>query len=451
MMSVGSKNILNFESTGNPGDIILNYGDPTVEHSELLKCDGGIYKRSDYPQIEKFFGYAGISPFTGIEVELATFKFSQGANLGYSRGLVAKDGDNVVVIVLTQRDNYGSVWFNAIVSHDDGATWSSIKKDYYSLCTQYAYSTYKVLYKDGMIYFVYRPIASSRGSDYLYILMLKDDGSGVQHQKITHKSNNSTSDTPYFFERNGYLYIWHYDGEKYHLIYRSITDSQGIGSGWAEIDVTSIDPRKCVYIKETNKLILGYLYSGTSAIVNDDNTLTTFTCNGFEINRGFDTSRIFYQNGEYTCIYPYSTNSGSWVYRSKDLINWTSEQMPLPTYGDGETSSYNYYFDTLGDASLFSDSNFITLQYRDSEHYFKLGKNASNGFGYIGGVRFDSETNEPYLLAASQITSSDTEITCKIKKCYLYEILKFFILPTMNQIYKITGVGSKEYPCIRAE
>lgn len=448
-MTVKGKDLLEFDSSGYPGDIVLNYGDLTTEHSEFLKCDGGIYKRSDYPQIEKLFGHVGIAPFTGVEIEQASFKFSQAAGVGYIRGLTAQDGDDAVAIVLTPYNSSGSAWVNTIVSHDGGVTWTSIKKERYGLYTQY--SVYKVVYKKGTIYIAYRPISTSRGTDDVYILMYKDDGSVWQNQRVNHASNKSSSYAPGFFERNGYLYLWHYNGDSYHLIYRSITDTQGIGSGWTEIDITSTSSNKCIYIKETNQIIIGYLYSGTAALVNEDNTLTTFTCTGLTQSGRFDTSRMFYKNNEYVCIYPYTTNTESWIFRSKDLINWTEELIPSPIYGDTETSSYYYYFDTVGDASLFADSNNLYLQYRDSKRYYKLGKNAYKGFGYIGRVKFDEKTNEPYLLAAVQISTSDTEITCRIVKCYMYEILKYFNLPKMNQLSKITGSGSTEYPCIRTE
>lgn len=461
-MSVGSKNILNFESTGYSGDIVFSCDDLTIEHPEFLKLDGGTYKKADYQQIEKYFTYQNVVPLDG-EMLINTMQETRVADAPH-KWLYSQNGDDIAVAFCcddkASNNSYMYLWL--YLSKDGGKTFTKGSRQSFS--GYHASSQYEkrlIRYKDKTMFFYKDSYNSDSG--YVYCHCIKD---GATSWTVSTVENSYCTSSLYIIPFGNYVIAHIYSKGKnpyYYLRYADVTNDKLSFTTLDSGDI-SADYRNTTKIPNTNKLIYGSVVqsNGKFRVYNDDLTYTEYdsipsnhipAISGLYGNYAY---KMFYRNNEYI-IFGGDSSYGYYLLKTKDFINFTGEVMQTPAYGSN-TDSYGFYFGEFNNIGIFANYNSHQIQTsimsRNLESYTPEGTIASfgeNGYTTVSISDTIKSDENGYYVAVGVYKTDDTICYFKIIKKYLRNVTNYFRLPTAKTISSSLGVSSDKYPYIRTE
>lgn len=453
-MPVGSKNILDFESTGYPGDIILNYDDDlTTENSGIIKLDGSAYMRKDYKQVEKFFGSADVTPYLhAVEV----CNRSTTADV-YSEWLADKYEDTIAIAYLKRAaSSYSSTYTQVWLSLDSGKTFKTIQSETSSSIFGDAsgYARRMIRWKNKTV-IAYR---NKEGTGNTYLVYYVD---GVTNNKsITFSASQykEASIDLYLFDK--FLFLRHadYNDEtKYHFVYVNLDEDTLTRK---ELDVGDCDisqERNIAVLRNIGQLIVGDIKKGKLRVYEKDLTYKEYD---FTLPKYSDgtavtvyTNRMAYVNGEYVATKGYGTSDKD-VARTKDFLNW--EVLSVA----GQTRCTRYLTEYSGDVFFYdtSASKPYSISCMSSADYKSAGK-YSTPSGLVGAkgspvcMLGDVERDE----SGTYINWLYTNIVDTITNMYIYKVYfrapsEWFMTPSMSTLSATTfGSGTIKRPYIRTE
>ncbi|MBS6168869.1 MAG: hypothetical protein KIC65_09685 [Firmicutes bacterium] len=451
-MSVGSKNILNFETTGNAGDIVFSYDDLTIEHPEFMKLDGSIYKKAQYPQIEKFFNYASVNPLETI-IPISETVVTKATGTKEMQFFFA-EGDDVTFVFVSEKTSGASYgYITTLVSHDRGETFE-INKYTTQVRFRPGLRTGVAVKNGNVIYIVYRDTTTALADVYIEVMYTYDLGKTWKYENLN-RSDKSTKYDVSLLTSNGRAYMRYQSGSDHIFLTKLLDENTTGGNGWEQIDISNIANDSLFYrIANSDKLILGGISNGTFRIINGDGTYTDHPTHSFSVSK-FDHSKIFYKNGLYLFVYPQYNSADGRLYSTADFNNWGEEVMAAPEFGNDD-SSYNVYACDYKDYSIFKGDGGVSILLRDVDNYSKRGASAAlyrsgfSGIGILNKVYTEKETGRDYLISFEKLVE-DTKVTYYTLKCYLKDPKDYFKISSSYLNSKITGCSSDQYPFIRAE